>query len=509
MNDTEKIVDQCEASGAHRLLVTSVLNRAGMSKQASETPSEKRGRKYADAVHELWPINTPEEVVESAASVELQRDKLASGRHSRVQDQINKAAALHQRLDQVHYARARVASERRPTNDETKIASQVKYAMPEAGAYPCHDREHTQRSVDTFWAHRLNYPLPWRKQAANKLLSAADEHQASLSEQQRHDLEQTAGRGYNQPDEPARQMAHRAMKIGHRNPQLASQMLKQACHLVQQTDRDDPSQLRQHLDKVARVLDEVDDRYGLRPLYETGELLEPEQAVYAHTPTKVAHIKDALVTVGDCVYKRADVAQLKAAAFHGADRSLTDQLAGIDGYVQPHKLASVAKQADPDVLNRVMSGFGVRPVQRQSGRRQANVVMNEELQNWARVANDYGSDFDMQGNEGFFTLNGGSDMPIGQDMGNGLYGSAYNKAASAAADSYDPEQLLEAVRTRGGQEVPWSDLKSDPKTKVAADQLHRQGLIIDHGDSLSLTTAGLAHQPPEPEPTRPAGLVPA
>ena len=400
MNTT--LLDQTEQSGAHRLLVTSVLARASLVKNASEQP--------APSADELWPDGNRQAILESAVSVELQRNGMPPAKYARLSDRLNKAASVHSCLHDLYRAREHAKAE--ITQVAVKQASAT-WAIPEAGVLPISTKLDIKRSVELFCEQRANYPYPWRSKAASALLRAAKSCGVELNFDQRSMLDASAGYGFGMPAPMARQLAWRAGKIANRNPTLAANLYTTAADLAAARDMD-PLVLRGVMKLACSVADEVDDKYDLR-VYYGRELEFPEDVAFTTTSTKMAAAVATLIEIGQDIYLRGDIRKVKRAAVAILGVDFADKVT-TGAYLDPDKLDKHIKEADAEVLKRVMHGFGVSPVS-QDVHHQASIVPSREMERWLQIADGLGSDLEEDMNGGFkIRFKNPSSMGIGSDQ---------------------------------------------------------------------------------------------
>lgn len=420
MDTLSSVLDQTEKSGAHRLLVTSVLERDGLVKEASAKFAEiSEGAELADPWNKLWPIGNSQEIIESAVSIELQRTKMADARYWRVVGAVNKAAALHQCLPAVRAARERVAVESRTE----KTAGVVNYALPEAGAFPINTSGNVNASITEFCENRAKLPHPWRQKVATAIIEASRKYpdgDVRATREQWDTLEKSAGTGFGLPHPVARQLVRRAEFIVRRNPRVAYGLYKMAIALAEM-DTPAPADLMETMKHATRVMDEVDDRYDLRHRY--GKELEfPEDVAFTTTPVKMATAREVLLQVGGKIYQKTEIAGIKAAAFNVLGKEFVDSIRDANENIDPDKFEAAVKSAvesklaSPSVFDRVMRGFGVRSVN-PSEDTQAKVVDGSEINNWKRVAESFGTDLEKDMGDGFnIRFPDPADMGLGSDQ---------------------------------------------------------------------------------------------
>ena len=384
------LYDQTEKSGAHRLLVTSLLERRGQVKSASEKPFEVDGNvvpRFADKVANMWPLISANAIIESAASIELQRHDIPDLKYARLMEEVHKAASLFQCLADVADARHAVDEETRYATDTVKQAG-PQWALPETGEFPIQNKDATENSIEVFCIKRAAYPYPWRVKAASALLDAADRQGATVLFECRNMLDASAGNGFGLPIPVAREIAHRASKIAHRDPGLAVQMYEHAVDLAG-SKINDPEELRKTMKSACSAMDMIDDKFDLRGDYGR-ELSFPEDVAFHTTTTKIAAAQDVFINIGDYVYLKSEVATVKAAAFRVVSPEFAAEISN-GQFVDPDKLSEHAKIASPSVLSRVMHGFGVKPVQA-TEHNQASIIPCDEMSRWANIAGEMGSD---------------------------------------------------------------------------------------------------------------------
>ena len=414
------LLDQTDSSGAHRLLVTSVIERGSMVKTASETPAvvdNPETTKFADTAHRLWPLSDRDAIVESAASIELQRGLMPPARYLRVTREVNKAASVHECLVDVGRARSQAGTEIFSTT--VKKAGE-QYALPEIHNFPIDTADHTRLSVAFFCDNRGSFPYPWREKAAKALIKAAKAHGVGLTIDQGSTLDASAGNGFGPVGPIARQLAGRASKIAHRNPELAGKLYANAVILAQ-SDTSNPAATITTMKNACRVMDEIDDLYDLRVDYGR-ELTFPEDVAFATTVTKIAAADRAFIEVGRGVYRRDEVSAIDPSGFAILGPDFVESIS-TEGSLDAVKFASAVKTADAGVLQRVMTGFGVHQVDVSSDN-QASVVPSSEINRWAGIAGDFGTDLiqDMDGGFKFrfqdpASLTIGEDQPVLQNAG--------------------------------------------------------------------------------------------
>ncbi len=404
LNTSPCIVDTCETSGAHRLLVRSIAERGGVkfASAAGDQPQVKKAAAYADMAQQMWPLDTKDQVLEAAVSIELQRGDLTGRRYERLNHATLKAASFHGILIDMAVALASLKLEQ---VGSVKQAS-TQFALPQASKFPIDSDEAVKSSAEQFTRIRHNYPYPWRKQAAAAMLDAAASRGIQLQEPALSLLEASAGLGLGEAAHVARKMASLSEQVYRYSSDVAAALMATAIKVASADTSDIPA-TRELMAMATEVIDRVEDRFNLR--HGDSQQL-PEDIAFAITPTKMASVVGTFVDIGESIYVRQDIAGLKAKSFTAFGHSFPGKIASAANpeLVDPAKFAEHTAKLSSDVLGRVLRGFGVAPVA--AVPRQASIVQNPELARWARVGQSYSSrPAWMNGNALEYSLSGDTD----------------------------------------------------------------------------------------------------
>lgn len=418
MTNRPKIVDQTEVSGAHNLLITSVLARGELVKEASDksaSVADAASCVFADPLARLWPLDSADNTVKSAVSLELQKDGMFAARYLSCRRAIEKAADFHGCLDTIGDARRLVDAEKSAT---VKEAATVKYAVAAVNEIPLtgSDAADTVKTAAaSLLERRGDFPLPLRREGAREILKFAATHNVVVPVKTAWALESMAGYGVGLPVVVARQLAARAEKVARLHPEVAVELLKSAIQLGQITDASYEF-LHPMMTKAAEVMDEVDNRMGVI----TGQdgILSPEDAAFQFPTAQISQAAGSAVDVGGQIYNKDDVSNIPPAAFAPVDPGMPGSVASDDDEekTDPEKLAKVASGRG-DVMERVMRGFGVRPMTVGEPEDSSRRIVAGELERWANIARGMGCDIskDPLSGEFDFTPGGLSQLPLGRE----------------------------------------------------------------------------------------------
>jgi len=378
--DTEALmtaspVDQREPSGAHLLLINSVLSQAGLvNKKAGELNLGGDAFLFADDHAKLWPLSTREEFLKSAASIEIQRDVIAPQRFSRLQEALDKAASLHEARYDWEQVRAAVAG---AAGEGSEKRASAGFAVPAMSLYSL---DNPERAVEQFLADRARLPYRMRKTAATALLSTG----AAVDPETRDTLERIAGLAVPDTDKMARMLADTADLIARNHPREAVELFKAASHVARVTSHEEALGL---LEPVVEALD----------VWNTSGT--PEEDLCPFGNTKAAAVANSFVDLGG-LYPKAALATIPADVVPTAE-----DVADADGLIDPEKLeaAFASRKVASDVFERVMQGFGLRATGAKPDRRQPDVT-DEELRLWEHKAAEIGVPVTREGLETSFSV---------------------------------------------------------------------------------------------------------
>lgn len=388
--------DSCEKSGSHRQLVTSVLHRAGRVKEVIDSPRDvpDANVKCADARNHRWPIERAEDLLESAVSVELQKEAMHPDMFRRVMGAIQKRAYGFGMLADLGQVRDMARTERdAAVKSASKLFPIVFWATDSTRIeYDVSTKEATLSSAAAFIEDAGLYTVPARAHLAAGLLKAAKDNGFPFNAETIEYLQQRAGFGFSPPSKIARHLAARGEKVGKLNPKVGGALLVEAIHAARWIPKT-PEDTVLFNKAACEVMDRVDTKFGLKPQYGF-DLTSPEGACYEHTVEKFANLRHELVACGPKdVYTRTDLVKVNPKCLSVIDESLPLKVAcdGDRDKLDPDKLTAEMKRADLSTsVGRVFRGFGIAPVDR-TIKQSAPIVPDGEIQEWQRIAGNFGS----------------------------------------------------------------------------------------------------------------------
>lgn len=132
--------------------------------------------------------------------------------------------------------------------------------------YPVLNADFTKQAASAFYSERSNYPLSWRRQAAESLLQKVAEFEVELEPRIFEYLCKAAGQGVGDPTEVADALVTRAFYAAGSGLSKEAEKLRQiAGHLK---DGIGVQPLGQLMDKTAEFIDELDRKTGLFHYYD-------------------------------------------------------------------------------------------------------------------------------------------------------------------------------------------------------------------------------------------------
>ena len=411
------LIDQTEKTGAHLSLVSTIVKQAGVVKTATINPEndEEYSGFYADEANKLWPLNSVDDILQSATSIELQKSKMAKRLYTRVSDEVDDRAQLFNCGSQVYKIRNFIESQ----NQTHKAASEQKVEIVldynnEKVAFDVYDTSCIVKSADAFL--KISDKLDWftRKNIGQQFLKRAKELKYKLPDYLAIPLEQCSSQGVGSAMDVGRQMFARATKIASLNGQLAREIVKRASEFVKAAEKCGQTEYEEMLDNVIHLCDKVDKSYKLNEQYD--ESFQPtEKVAFKLSYSVINNINSTTTKVGNNLYLSHEIREVNAEKLNKIDpklasRILNDTKTRID-------LNKMRKEANTDVLNTVLKGFGINPVA--SGRtsdnaRTASIRREDEIHQWLRVADGWGTDL-VQKMDGSleFTPGNMEDIPLG------------------------------------------------------------------------------------------------
>jgi hypothetical protein len=328
---------------------------------------------YADQARRLYPIHTK---AATWASYAYFLDNARRPGDDRVEARLREAAAAHGVADDLDALDAAVRAGRvKAALADDDFAVRFEADGQPVRHLPVRNPREVKAACDYLRGYRTQIPFPVASAAARRVLAKQAALAAPLADADRDFLEKLAGEGTGSALAAADLLRHRveASRLGG-GPLTPPQA--GLSEMAEKIGGMNPAGLDRRLRlKIAALVDEFDDAYGLKTHVRAGRLEAPEDVLFAHTLTKLAGVlDDHCETPAGSVYKVADLAALSLAVVRdrlGADlaEAMTD-----DGvHLNAQKAARVVPTlARPDcrAFEELMAEYGKPPVAKAAASRQ-------------------------------------------------------------------------------------------------------------------------------------------
>jgi len=323
---------------------------------------------FADPHRRKFPCHTKAATWLSNAYFQHSKSAYSKEESDLVQERIIKAAEYWSIRTSVRNFNS--AYEKMAAYDDSKLGDSdyalvVEHAGTVVRRFPIPNAPSVKAAGEYLYAHRFEYPYPWRKTAARRILSRAVEYDEKaekgekVAEMCRFNpetldyLQRAAGLGMTHPLWAAEKIAQRVYMLPDRLRPYQRKLAELAVEL-----RKMPCATNQQMQKLAEVIDAVDRETGLYKNYHEGVEM-PEEICFTVLKKEAEEILDSFITLqtGN-TYPVGLLASLpleKVAAVLGDD--LTNQFKASDGSIDVAKFAEILPtlpRPDARLIERVL-----------------------------------------------------------------------------------------------------------------------------------------------------------
>lgn len=289
-------------------------------KSASVEAKEEIGRLpvhvFADPHHRKFPVHTKAATWLANAYFKQAAAQYSTEERQRIQQRISKAANFWRIGDQVKTFNdqwERLNTYHAPRNlPDDQYALIYKTAGYEIRKFPIPNSASLKLAAERLYADRHRYTYPMRKFAATRILKAQTRMKAELQPETTDFLIRAAGNGGAIPMDIATKLAQRAIMVKKSDPDAAMGLAK-----IAEAIENDTYLPHEQLEKLASLVDSVDQRTGLYKYYHDGVEL-PEEFIFNIQEKEAQAFVDAHVqlTTGTA-YALKDLQKLPLAKIAG------------------------------------------------------------------------------------------------------------------------------------------------------------------------------------------------
>ena len=232
------------------------------------------------------------------------------------------------------------ATPRQPVDNDFALVAN--HAGEKYRRFPVAGPENIQKSAEELIATRQHYPLPWRKEAAQKIIKRAADLSVQLVND--HQLQQMAGIGISKASEIIPHLRLRAKLVKDAKIREKFEALAVEIEKVGELTPD-------VLAKMANALDIADRASGIYQYYGRG-IEAPEIVCHQHTLKEVTEKRAGIIalTNGQGVMKEA-LAKMSADRFTALGDEFVSAISGSDGNVDISKAEAIVPTLPADDAN--------------------------------------------------------------------------------------------------------------------------------------------------------------
>jgi len=291
---------------------------------AAELPSEL----YADEAKREYPIDSAPAVWLAAAYF---KEASASYRNQEIKEHIKERIKEAATIFGISSDVEEVFS-----NSSVKVATAAdkdeNYCwVDQAGRrmYPVFDKEGAEKAIQCFEERRFNYPLDMRVKLARNIISKACDYDVEPS----YVLMKEAGFGVPNRANLMSELLERARIT--KDPEIAYKYA-QINETIATASTED---LLANLEKLAEVIDMLDEANGLKSQYNV-KLLSPNESIYTMTLKEASAVVDDAIVLDKYTMKISSMAKLDPDTFNVLGDDFANELS-TDGKLDVQKMATI------------------------------------------------------------------------------------------------------------------------------------------------------------------------
>jgi len=353
---------------------------------------------FADPRHRKFPCHTKAATWLSNAYFQNSKDAYSKDEGALVQERIVKAAeywSIRSLVKNFNRSHDKMASFDTSNLQDSDYALVADFNGNVVRRFPIPNAPSVKAAGEYLYAHRFEYPYPWRKAAARRILAKAVEFDEAFERGEKtaaqilrfepktmEYLQRAAGIGMTHPQWAAEKIAQRVYMLPDRLRSYQRKLAELAVEL-----RKMPGCTHQQMSKLAAVLDVIDRETGLCSNYHEGVEM-PEEICFKVLQKEAEDILDSYITLQTgTIYPVGMLASLSLEKVAGVlGDEFAAQIKMSDGSMDIAKFAEILPtlpRPDAKLIERVMEETMKEPIAKAAaiGRK----MMESELRKVARL----------------------------------------------------------------------------------------------------------------------------
>ena len=362
---------------------------------------------FADPRNRKFPCHTKAATWLANAYFQNSKDAYSKDEAALVQERIVKAAeywSIREIVKRFNQAHEKMASFDEAALQDSDYALVAEFDGKPVRRFPISNAPSVKAAGEYLYAHRFEYPYPWRKAAARRILAKAVEFDEKFEKGEKvasqilrfepqtlEYLQRAAGLGMTHPQWAAEKVAQRVYMLPDRLRPYQRKLAELAVEL-RKMNRCTSKQMG----KLAEVLDVLDRETGLCRNYHEGVEM-PEEICFTILQKEAEDILDSYITLQTgSIYPVGLLASLpleKVAGVLGAD--FIDQIKTSNGDLDIAKFAEILPtlpRPDAKLIERVLEEYMKEPIAKAAAA--GKKLMEKELRKVARLKFQKASDLD-------------------------------------------------------------------------------------------------------------------
>ena len=374
-------------------IATAILpdDKDNLMKAASELPQNLSSTAYADPTIRRFPCHTKAATLRSAAYLYGQR-ALGEAFDSplpfeKVAERLNRAATFFGVAKDVDAIRAASEDATAPKEASIQLPPEA-YAIDEVAdgrairRFPMFNPATIAKAASALIEYRFNYPYPWRKKAAMRVLQAAMGHDLQMDPVTLGTLTKMAGLFPNDPVDAS----HELLLMSERFRGEAGSVIRKVANAIAENAAAEDSAREEVcflIDKVAAQLMPAG-----RPMV--------EDAMYAEKPVQPDAAPESVTTATGNIYDVAALMQAPQDTYRVLGDDVAASLLDESGALDAKKMSDVIPtlpRPEAQLLDTALSGVSILPrtEEKSAGRRRGAASMGDDLEGWADFLKKRGS----------------------------------------------------------------------------------------------------------------------
>ena len=358
---------------------------------AAELPPDLPNTAYADPAFRRFPCHTKAAVLRSAAYLYGQQ-ALGESFDSplpfeKVAERLDRAAAFFGVKKDVDALREDAAEVAVPKEASVQLPPEA-YAIDELHdgrairRFPMFNPATIAKAAGALIEYRFNYPYPWRKKAAMRVLQAAMSHDLQMDPVTLGTLTKMAGLFPNDPVDASREL----LLMSERFRGDAGSIIRKVANAI----AEDAAAEDSAREEVCTLIDKVAAQLmpGSRPMV--------EDAMYSERPVENEKAPESVTMSTGNIYDVAALMQAPQDTYRVLGDDVAASLLDESGALDAKKVADVLPtlpRPEAQVLDTALSGVSIMPrtEEKSAGRRRGAASMGDDYEGWSAFLKKRGS----------------------------------------------------------------------------------------------------------------------